>query len=172
MSDAIRAVAELMEISARTAPKAAGKDFIEIKVLYGVDLKLIGEEMLRIGEDRQMSGFTRDGKNVLASEALVLIGVREHQGLGLNCAACGFKSCGGMVQGSVETDFAGPNCSMRLLDMGIALGSAVKTASMHNVDNRIMYRAGVAARRLGLIKASAVMGIPLSATGKSIYYDR
>ncbi len=172
MSHAIRAVAELMEVAARTAPKAAGKDFIEIVTLYGVDVKLVGEQMLRMAEERNQPMFARDGNNVLASEALVLIGVREHPGVGLNCAACGFKSCGGMVQGSVETDFAGPNCSMRLLDMGIALGSAVKTASMHNVDNRIMYRAGVAARRLGLIKASAVMGIPLSATGKSIYYDR
>ncbi|MFH0816168.1 MAG: DUF2148 domain-containing protein [Methanobacteriota archaeon] len=172
MSDAIRTVAQLMEIAARTAPKAAGKDFIEIKTLYGDDLKKTGEEMLNLAEERNNPGFARDGKNVLASEALVLIGVREHAGLGLDCAACGFKACNGMVQGSVETDFAGPSCSMRLLDMGIALGSAVKTASLHNVDNRIMYRAGVAARRLGFIKASVVMGIPLSATGKSIYYDR
>jgi uncharacterized ferredoxin-like protein len=172
MSNAVRAVAELMEISARTAPKAAGQDYIEIVTLYGDDLKKVGEDMLKIAEERKIYGFARDGKNVLASEALVLIGVKEHGGLGLDCAACGVKTCGGMVQGSVETDFAGPSCSMRLLDMGIALGSAVKTASMHNVDNRIMYRAGVSARRLGFIKASVVMGIPLSATGKSIYYDR
>jgi uncharacterized ferredoxin-like protein len=56
--------------------------------------------------------------------------------------------------------------------MGIALGSAVKTASLMNVDNRIMYRAGVAARGAGLIDADFVMGIPLSVSGKSIYYDR
>jgi uncharacterized ferredoxin-like protein len=56
--------------------------------------------------------------------------------------------------------------------MGIALGSAVKTASLLNIDNRIMYRAGVAAREMGLIDADFVMGIPLSATGKSIYFDR
>ncbi len=56
--------------------------------------------------------------------------------------------------------------------MGIALGSAVKTAGMLNVDNRIMYRAGVVARELGMIDADVVMGIPLAATGKSIYFDR
>ena len=44
-----------------------------------------------------------------------------------------------------QIDFKGPNCMLRLLDLGIALGSAVKTAQIHNVDNRIMYRAGVAA---------------------------
>ena len=172
MSAAIRTVAELMELSARTAPKAAGKDFIEIVTLYGDDLKRVGEDMLKMAEERNVPGFARDGKNVLASEALVLIGVREHAGMGLDCASCGFKSCGEMKQGTVATDYAGPSCSMRLLDMGIALGSAVKTAGIHNVDNRIMYRAGVSAKRLGFIKASVVMGIPLSVTGKSIYYDR
>jgi uncharacterized ferredoxin-like protein len=35
-----------------------------------------------------------------------------------------------------------------------------------------MYRAGVVARALGLIDADFVMGIPLSVTGKSIYFDR
>ena len=57
-------------------------------------------------------------------------------------------------------------------DMGIAIGSAVKTAGMLNVDNRVMYRAGVVARALGLIDADFVMGIPLSISGKSIYFDR
>ncbi|HDI12470.1 MAG TPA: hypothetical protein ENF63_02630, partial [Candidatus Bathyarchaeota archaeon] len=70
-------------------------------------------------------------------------------------------------------DFFGPNCIFKLLDLGIALGSAVKTASMLNIDNRIMYRVGVAAKRLGMLpEASVIMGIPLSAKGKSIYFDR
>jgi uncharacterized ferredoxin-like protein len=56
--------------------------------------------------------------------------------------------------------------------MGIALGSAVKTAGMLNVDNRIMYRVGVAVREMGLVDWEFVMGIPLSVTGKSIYFDR
>jgi len=56
--------------------------------------------------------------------------------------------------------------------MGIALGSAVKIAGLMNVDNRIMYRIGVVAREMKLVDADFVMGIPLSATGKSIYFDR
>ena len=71
-----------------------------------------------------------------------------------------------------EGEFQGPQCAYRLLDMGIALGSAVKTASMLNVDNRIMYRASAVAREMGLIDADYVMGIPLSATGKNIFFDR
>jgi uncharacterized ferredoxin-like protein len=72
----------------------------------------------------------------------------------------------------VDGEFKGPICAVRLLDMGIALGSAVKTASMLNVDNRIMYRIGVAAREIKMVDWEYVMGIPLSATGKSIYFDR
>ncbi len=45
-------------------------------------------------------------------------------------------------------------------------------AGLLNVDNRIMYRAGVLARALGLIDADFVMAVPLSATGKSPYFDR
>jgi uncharacterized ferredoxin-like protein len=70
-------------------------------------------------------------------------------------------------------DFMGPTCVFKALDLGIALGSAVKTAGMLNVDNRIMYRIGAAAMKLRLLpEATVVIGIPLSAKGKSIYYDR
>jgi uncharacterized ferredoxin-like protein len=73
----------------------------------------------------------------------------------------------------MSQDFVGPNCIFKLLDLGIALGSAVKTASVLNVDNRIMYRIGVAAKRLNLLpEASIIVGIPLSAKGKNIYFDR
>jgi len=44
---------------------------------------------------------------------------------------------------------------------------------MLNVDNRIMYRIGTAAKRLNqLPEATVIMGIPLSAKGKNIYFDR
>jgi uncharacterized ferredoxin-like protein len=101
---------------------------------------------------------------------MVLIGLKDAQVLGLDCAACGSETC--IEPNTVDGEYKGPNCAFRLLDMGIAIGSAVKTAGMLNVDNRIMYRAGVVARELDLIDADIVMGIPLSATGKSIYFDR
>ena len=70
-------------------------------------------------------------------------------------------------------DFEGPTCVFKSIDLGIALGSAVKTASILNVDNRIMYSIGTAAKQLNYLpEASIVMGIPLSAKGKSKYYDR
>jgi uncharacterized ferredoxin-like protein len=60
-----------------------------------------------------------------------------------------------------------------MTDLGIALGSAVKTASIHNVDNRVMYSAGVTALSLGLLEECTVAyGIPLKASGKNIFFDR
>ncbi len=103
---------------------------------------------------------------------VVLVGLKAGETVGLDCGACGVEACSEPLVNSFEGEYRGPQCAHRLLDMGIALGSAVKVASMLNVDNRIMYRAGVVAREMGLIDADIVMGIPLSATGKNIYFDR
>ena len=45
-------------------------------------------------------------------------------------------------------------------------------ASLMNVDSRIMYRVGAVARDLKFVDWDFVMGIPLSVSGKSIYFDR
>lgn len=165
-------VAELMRAAAVTAPKAAGQDFIEVKICTPMEIGLVAKEMLLIGKEKGIPNWDRDAKGIEKSEGLVFIGVKEHKGMGLNCGACGFKTCAEFNNASAKGDFQGPNCMLRLLDLGIALGSAVKTAQFHNVDNRIMYRAGVAAKRLGLMKSNVIMGVPLSITGKNIYFDR
>ena len=163
-------VAELMSISARTAPKAVGKDFIVTAIVEGEDLAALATKMYEFGERTGKGNFDRDGANVRASEALLLIGLKDEKVTGLNCSACGAEKC--IKPNTFEGEFKGPHCAYRLLDMGIAIGSAVKTASLLNVDNRVMYRAGVVAREMGLIDADFVIGIPISATGKNIYFDR
>jgi uncharacterized ferredoxin-like protein len=166
----IQMVAELMAIAARTAPKSAGQDFIVIEVLLEDEVRKLGEAMIAYGERTGKHNFDRDGKNVLNSQAVFLVGLKDADVLDLNCGACGEESC--IEINTYEGEFKGPQCALRHLDMGIALGSAVKVAGMHNVDNRIMYRVGVLARELGQIDADFVMGVPLSATGKNIYFDR
>jgi uncharacterized ferredoxin-like protein len=104
-----------------------------------------------------------------------LIGVRGDKSFGLNCGACGYKNCKKFEKAKKKLgqDFVGPTCIFKALDLGIALGSAAKTASILNVDNRIMYRVGTAALKLKLLpEATVIMGIPMSAKGKSIYFDR
>ncbi len=171
MSFSLRTVTDLMTIAARTAPKSAGQDFVVVRVVEGDDLKRLADEMVKFGENTKKKNFDRDARNVAASQAVVLIGIKDAQSLDLNCGACGFDLCNDRIAAE-HSEFVGPQCAFRLLDLGIALGSAVKTASLLNVDNRIMYRAGVVARQMGLIDTDFVMGIPLSVTGKSIYFDR
>ncbi|MCU0589784.1 MAG: ferredoxin domain-containing protein, partial [Syntrophobacteraceae bacterium] len=71
-----------------------------------------------------------------------------------------------------EMGYTGPHCVMRMMDIGVALASAAKTAGLLNIDNRVQQRVGAAARALGLIDAEVVMGVPVSISGKSIYFDR
>jgi uncharacterized ferredoxin-like protein len=172
MQNAVKTVADLMALSAKTAPKTRGEDVLEIKVLTKVEKDSVAKEMFKIADERENPGFTRDGNNVKDADALLLIGVKSHSSCGFECAACGFESCGEFDSTKIEGVFRGPNCPYRVLDMGIALGSAVKTAAIHNVDNRIMYRVGVAVMRLDIMESNFVMGIPLSASGKSIFFDR
>jgi len=69
--------------------------------------------------------------------------------------------------------FKGPNCVIRMADLGIAVGSAARTAAIHNVDNRILYSGGVGALSLGMMEdCSVVYAIPLKASGKNIFFDR
>lgn len=168
-------VAKLMLVAARTAPKTAGMDDILTCIVYYKEKDAIAEMMEKIAEERKIEGFKRDAKNVRDSEAVVLIGVRGNKSVGLNCSACGSKDCKEFDEKKKKLgqDFYGPNCIFKALDLGIALGSAVKIAGILNVDNRIMYRVGTAALRLSLLpEATVIMGIPMSAKGKNIYFDR
>jgi uncharacterized ferredoxin-like protein len=167
--------AKLMLIAARTAPKAVGIDDVLTCIVYGKEKDAIAETMEKIAEERKIEGFKRDAKNVRDSEAIILIGVRGNKSVGLSCSACGSKNCKEFEEKEKKLgqDFYGPNCIFKALDLGIALGSAVKIAGMLNVDNRIMYRVGTAALRLKLLpEATVIMGIPISAKGKNIYFDR
>jgi len=173
--DALMTAAKLMMMAARTAPKSGGKDDILTAILVGEEKERVVSEMKKIAAERNIPGFERDANNTANSEIVVLIGVRGEKSYGLDCGACGFKDCKGFeLAGRVEgRDFPGPTCIFKALDLGIALGSAVKTASCLNVDNRIMYRIGTACMKLGYMpEANVVMGIPLSSTGKNIYFDR
>ena len=69
---------------------------------------------------------------------------------------------------------AGARCAYTGIDLGIAVGSAVSTATDARVDNRIMFSIGRAAQEMHLLGEDVcqIMGIPLSASGKSPFFDR
>ncbi|MDD1668773.1 MAG: DUF2148 domain-containing protein [Methanomicrobiales archaeon] len=173
---AVELVAGLMALSARTAPKGKGQDAIVTRVLAGDELAALARGMDALGTDKGLRFFLRDAGNIGEADACLLVGTRREPTAGLNCGACGFPTCAEMLKAEMTGDrtfFTGPNCAVRMTDLGIAIGSAVKTASIHNVDNRVMYSVGVTALALGLLEDCTVaFGIPLSALGKNIFFDR
>ncbi len=172
MSDkALEIAAQLMALSATTAPKSRGENFVFTKIIEGRRVKEIADAMEQFGKETKKANFDRDAKSVRDSEVVLLIGIRDATPISQNCGACGYDNCT-LLEKRRGPEFAGPHCAFRLLDMGIALGSAVKTASILNVDNRVMYRIGAVARSMGIVDWDFVMGIPLSATGKNIHFDR
>ena len=155
--------------AARTAPKACGVDHMDAAVLTGGDKDKVADEMRRIGESFGDSGkfFIRDAGNVDASGAVVLLGIKyQPRGLGKRCGLCGFGDC-------TACTAAGATCIFTGVDLGIALGSAVSMVADARIDNRIMFTIGKAAAALGLMgDYKLIMGIPLSASGKSVFFDR
>ncbi|MEW6572114.1 MAG: DUF2148 domain-containing protein [Bacillota bacterium] len=171
MQEIVAQVAGFMVLAARTAPKSLGQDYLVTRVVTGEDVLRLAGAMVAYGKETGKKDFDRDGESVGQSAAVFLIGLKDAKPLGLNCGACGLSRCDEAAAREGQ-EFRGPQCFLRAMDMGIALGSAVKTASLFNVDNRIMYRAGVVARRIGLIDADVVLGVPLAAAGKNIFFDR
>ena len=178
MKDVANMVVNLMAASARTAPKAGGKDFLEIAVITDLDtLGKIARTMKGYAPKSTNEAFwLRDASNIENSQALLLIGLTKPVTAGYDCGGCGYPSCADFEKNRQlqerEMGYTGPHCIMRMMDIGVALASAAKTASILNIDNRVQQRVGAAARALGYIKSEVVMGIPVSITGKSIYFDR
>jgi uncharacterized ferredoxin-like protein len=163
----MKTIAEILCISAKTAPKAKGIDNIVTYIIEGDIKKNIADEMEKIAKEYDHKGFTRDAKGVRASEIVIAIGTKL-QPLNLKiCGNCGRKNCAESLKDGVL-------CAIGIGDLGIALGSLVAKARDFNVDNRIMYSVGLAVKRLGLFDKDVkiVYGIPLSATGKNPFFDR
>ncbi|MCX5812519.1 MAG: DUF2148 domain-containing protein [Proteobacteria bacterium] len=182
-------VAKLMSISARTAPKSGGIDHVHIMVASSKEQKSIADMMKKIAEEicRKLPNhelgnaikedWESDANTIIESGLLVLIGIEGRKIIGLNCGGCGFPTCSEMLKhpriSLTEHSLPGPYCIFKVMDFSIASASAVKTAMEHNVDNRMMHKAGVAALKLGILNpCDLIIGIPLSATGKNIYFDR
>ncbi|MCL2473566.1 MAG: DUF2148 domain-containing protein [Alphaproteobacteria bacterium] len=153
----------------RTAPKACGIDHLETAILTGEDKNRVADEMRAIckslGEGAEF--FCRDADNVDKSSVVVLVGAKyKTRGLGEKCKLCRFDDC-------IACEKANAVCVFTSMDLGIALGSSVSLIADNRIDNRIMFTIGKAAAKLGLLgDCKMIMGIPLSASGKSIFYDR
>jgi uncharacterized ferredoxin-like protein len=153
--EAVEMGASMMAISARTAPKTRGVDSVKTVILTGEDLEKLAAAMEGKVKEKstELPGFKRDADNVRSSAAVLLIGVSrdpKRMEIPLNCGACGYKNCKDLLASGKREgeDFTGPVCVFQAIDLGIALGSAVKLAGELSIDNRIMYTIGAAARKM------------------------
>ncbi len=160
-------VAALMAGAARTAPKTRGIDNIQVVAIDDeISRQALVDKMFEIARSENRPGFERDAKNVAASPVIVVIGVQSNPA-GLNCGFCGNPTCD-------ELTAKDGICSFNSIDLGIAACSAAAIASNLHVDTRIMYSVGRSCLDLRLFPegANEALGIPLSLTGKSPFFDR
>lgn len=166
--DAIYTVADLMTAAALTAPKTSGQDKIVTLIVDGDEKKELSHYMMEFYEEELHEEFVkRDAITIISCPCVVLIGMRKEPYGMPGCCLCGFSGCKASADANAK-------CVFNVSDLGIAVGSAAAVAADHRIDNRIMYSVGMGAIRMGCFPEDVVYayGIPLSATNKSIFYDR
>ena len=157
-------IAQKMLVAARTAPKGKGVDVIECAVADGGTLAELAAEMRAVADEKGLKFFLRDAACIEASECALLVGTAERP-QGLNCGHCGFARCADRAPGVP--------CEVNSVDVGIALGAACSKACDYRVDTRVMFSAGLAAQRLGLLGGCRqVYALPVSVSSKSPFFDR
>jgi len=156
-----------MAAAARTAPKTRGIDNIQVLAIDDepTKQKLIAK-MREIAGTENRPSFARDAGNIDNSPVVLVIGVTANTA-GLNCGFCGKPTCETLESG-------GGVCAFNLIDLGIATASAAEIAGRFHLDNRVMYSIGRAGLDLKLFNNNVrqALGIPLSVTGKSPFFDR
>ena len=159
-------VANEMMTAARTAPKGKGIDIIEVVMVTGETIVQLSKAMIEYSEKTGMKFITRDAKNILLAEAIILIGTKQKT-QNLNCGYCGFDTC------IEKTTFTEVPCAINTIDVGIAIGSACSVASDHRVDSRVMFSVGRVAQELNMMPGcSSIYGIPISGSTKNPFFDR
>jgi uncharacterized ferredoxin-like protein len=186
-ADTVRQVAKLMAAAAITAPKSGGQLFLAGKHLF-IETIIVDDRdtltqlaawMRARGNERREAIWFRDAEAAEAIDAVLFVGLARWYPPNYDCGACGYATCAEFMHAtkelrrdSDELEFAGPQCNLRDIDLGIAVGSAAKTAAIHSIDARCQTRIAVAARKLGVINADVAVALSLSLTHKAIGFDR
>jgi uncharacterized ferredoxin-like protein len=159
-------IAQLIMTAARTAPKGKGIDVIEIVTVVGDDIQKLSEVTYAKGEETGLKFLFRDAENILHADAVILIGTRT-QVQGLNCGYCGVASCDEKLKNEAIP------CAINMIDLGIAIGSAVATAADLRVDSRVMFSVGFAVKALNIMgECHSIYAIPISVSSKNPFFDR
>ncbi|MCC6475084.1 MAG: hypothetical protein IT514_15225 [Burkholderiales bacterium] len=185
-ADVVRTVGALCAAAAVTAPKSGGQLFLRGKPLFietvFVDeretLKRLAAWMRARGRERRQDLWFRDAAFAERIDGVLFIGLKDWYPPIYDCGACGFATCAEFMEAtraqraqSEVLEFRGPHCNLRDIDLGIAVGSAAKAASLHNVDTRCQTRIAVAARKLRLIESDVAVALSMSVTHKNPGFD-
>jgi len=180
-------VAKLAASAAITAPKSGGMlflagkpNFLETVIVEDkATLAELAAWMRARGKERREGIWFRDADIAEAIDAALFIGLTDWYPPNYDCGACGYSTCAeflhetaGLRRASDELEFVGPICSLRNIDLGVAVGAAVRTAAMNGVDARCQTRIVTAARKLDVIAADLGVALSMSMTAKSEGYDR
>ncbi|OPZ97462.1 MAG: hypothetical protein BWY70_01496 [Bacteroidetes bacterium ADurb.Bin408] len=155
-------------LAARTAPKARGNENLVLMVVYEDDIKEISKKMEEISKREDVAFFKRDALNIKKSPVLLLLGTKINPIELKRCGYCGFKNC------KEKKEYKNTPCAFNSIDLGIATGAAVAIAADNRADNRVMFSVGYAVKELKFMGADVynIVGIPLSGTSKSPFFDR
>src|SRR2546430_7051776 len=165
-ADTVRQVAKLMAASAITAPKSGGQlflagkhNFMETVIVEAADTRHeLAEWMRARGKERREAIWFRDADVAEAIDAVLFVGMVDWYPPNYDCGACGYATCAEFLHAtkplrndSTDLEFIGPTCNLRDIDLGIAVGSAAKTAAIHSIDCPCQTRSPVAPRKPGII---------------------
>jgi len=171
-----------------TAPKSGGqlflkgsKPFMETVIVDDKTvLHRLAEWMRARGKQLKAPLWVRDADDAEKLDVVLFIGLSKWYPPLYDCGACGFATCAEFLRaapgtqksaGAEDWDFAGPICQLRAIDLGVAVGSAAKTAALHNIDARCQTRIASAARHNGVIQADMAVALSMSVTHKNIFFD-
>lgn len=187
-TEALRHVAQLCAVAAMTAPKSGGqlflkgsKPFIETVVVEDPEtLSRLAEWLRQRGDKLKDAIWFRDADTTEKLDLVLFIGLEKWYPPLYDCGACGYPTCAEFLraapkyreEGSEEWEFPGPICQLRCVDLGIAVGSAAKVASLNNIDCRCQTRLAAAARHLGIIQADLAVALSMSVSHKNIFFDK
>ncbi len=185
---ALRQVAQLCAVAAMTAPKSGGqlflkgaKPFIETVIVEERDtLQRLADWLRARGTRLKQPIWFRDADAAEKLDVVLFIGLAKWYPPVYDCGACGYATCAEFLraapkyrtEASEDWEFPGPICQLRCVDLGIAVGSAAKTASLNNVDARCQTRIAAAARHLGVIEADLAVALSMSVSHKNIFFDK
>jgi uncharacterized ferredoxin-like protein len=188
-TNAVRHVAALCAVAALTAPKSGGqllakgaKPFIETEIVEDPEtLARLAAWLRERGKKLKNPIWFRDADVAEKLDLVLFIGLARWYPPVYDCGACGYATCAQFLKAlSVQRakeerddwEFPGPICQIRCIDLGIAVGSAAKIASLNNVDTRCQTRIAAAARHLGVIESDIAVGLSMSVSHKNIFFDR